>query len=67
MRVPKALIQPIAGTEVAAKLAEIALGAAANAVVEFGGPEYFPFENFIGTALTLSGLRGTGLSRAKAA
>jgi len=55
VRVPEALIQPIAGTEVAAKLAGIALDAAANAVVEFGGPEYFPFENFIGTALTQYG------------
>jgi uncharacterized protein YbjT (DUF2867 family) len=51
VRVPEALIQPIAGTEVAAKLAAIAPGVAANAVVEFGGPEYFPFEKFIGAAL----------------
>jgi len=50
IRVPAALIQPIAGTEVAAKLTAIALNAAANAVVELGGPQYFPFEEFIGTA-----------------
>jgi uncharacterized protein YbjT (DUF2867 family) len=50
VRVPAALIQPIAGTEVAAKLAVIATQAADNAVVEFGGPEYFPFEEFIRTA-----------------
>ena len=36
VRVPEALIQPISGTEVAAKLAGIAVDAAANAVVEFG-------------------------------
>jgi len=52
IRVPPALIQPIAGTEVAAKLAVIATQAAANAVVEFGGPEYLPFEEFIRTACT---------------
>jgi len=52
VRVPEALIQPIAGTEVAAKLAAIALDAARNAVVEFGGPECFQLANFIGTALT---------------
>ncbi len=50
IRVPAALIQPIAGTEVAAKLAAIAIQAEANAVVEIGGPEYLPFEEFIRTA-----------------
>jgi uncharacterized protein YbjT (DUF2867 family) len=50
IRVPPALIQPIAGTEVAAKLAIIAAQAAINAVVEIGGPEYLPFEEFIRTA-----------------
>lgn len=52
VRVPDALIQPIAATEVAAKLAAIALEAPANAIVEFGGPEYLPFDQFIRTALT---------------
>lgn len=47
---PAALIQPIAGTEVAAKLAAIATQGAANAVLELGGPEYLPFEGFIRTA-----------------
>jgi uncharacterized protein YbjT (DUF2867 family) len=47
IRVPAALIQPIAATEVAAKSAAIAVKAPANAVVELGGPEYFPFEEFI--------------------
>ena len=50
VRVPAALIQPIAGIEVAAKLAVIATQAAANAVVELGGPEYLPLEEFIRTA-----------------
>jgi uncharacterized protein YbjT (DUF2867 family) len=48
--VPAALIQPIAATEVAAKLAAIAVEAPANAVVELGGPECLPFEGFIRTA-----------------
>lgn len=52
VRVPAALIQPIAATEVAAKLAVIAVEAPADAVVELGGPQYLPFEEFIGTALT---------------
>jgi uncharacterized protein YbjT (DUF2867 family) len=50
IRVPPALIQPIAGTEVAAKLAIIATQAAINAAVELGGPEYLPFEEFIRTS-----------------
>ena len=48
--VPAALIQPIAGTEVAAKLAVIATQTAANDVLEIVGPEYLPFEGFIRTA-----------------
>lgn len=52
VRVPAALIQPIAGTEVAAKLAAITTQTAANAVVEIGGPQYLPFEEFIRTACT---------------
>lgn len=55
VRVPEALIQPIAATEVAARLAAVAVDAPANAVVELGGPEYLPFENFIRTALTQHG------------
>jgi len=52
VRVPDALIQPVAATEVAARLAAIVLEEPANAVVEFGGPECFPFEQFIRAALT---------------
>ncbi len=55
VRVPDALIQPIAATEVAARLAAIGVEAPANAVVELGGPEYLPFEGFIRTALTRYG------------
>jgi uncharacterized protein YbjT (DUF2867 family) len=50
VRVPDALIQPVAATEVAAKLATIAVEAPADAVIELGGPEYLPLEVFIRTA-----------------
>jgi uncharacterized protein YbjT (DUF2867 family) len=52
VRVPDALIQPVAATEVAARLAAIAVEEPADAVVEFGGPERLPFEQFIRAALT---------------
>ncbi len=55
VRLPDALIQPIAATEVAAKLAAIAVGPPADAIVELGGPEYLPFEQFIRTALRQHG------------
>ena len=52
VRVPDALIQPVAATEVAAKLTAIAVSAPADGIVEFGGPQHLPFAEFIGTALT---------------
>ena len=52
VQVPDALIQPVAATEVAAKLTAIAVAAPAYGVVEFGGPQHLPFAEFIGTALT---------------
>ncbi|ORA82770.1 NAD(P)H-binding protein [Mycobacterium malmoense] len=55
IRVPDALIQPIAATEVAARLAAIGAGAPANAIVELGGPECLSFEHFIRAALTRYG------------
>jgi hypothetical protein len=51
VRGPDALIQPVAATEVAAKLTGIAVAAPADGVVEFGGPQHLPFAEFIGTAL----------------
>jgi uncharacterized protein YbjT (DUF2867 family) len=45
VRVPDALIQPVAATEVAAKLTAIAVAAPADGVVEFGGPQHLPFAN----------------------
>ncbi|OIN80146.1 SDR family oxidoreductase [Mycobacterium malmoense] len=55
VRVPDALIQPIAATEVAARLAAIGAGAPANAIVELGGPECLSFEHFIRAVLTRYG------------
>ncbi len=52
VRLPDALIQPLAATEVAAKLTAIAAAAPADGIVEFGGPQQLPFADFIGTALT---------------
>lgn len=46
-RVPPALIQPIAADDVAAQLARIAVSAPANGIVEIGGPEYLPLNEFI--------------------
>lgn len=43
VRVPDALIQPIAGDEVAAFLAEVAVEAPRNHVVNIGGPEKLSF------------------------
>ncbi len=43
VRVPDALIQPIAGDEMAAFLAEVAVEAPRNHVVNIGGPEKLSF------------------------
>lgn len=43
VRVPDALIQPIAGAEVAAEMARVALHAPADGIVDIGGPEKMSF------------------------
>jgi uncharacterized protein YbjT (DUF2867 family) len=53
VRVPDALIQPIVSDDVVSVLAEIALGAPANATMEVGGPDRFRFEQFIGRGLSV--------------
>lgn len=45
IRLSPALIQPIAADDVAAVLAELALGAPANGIVEVGGPERLPLDD----------------------
>ena len=47
VRVPTALIQPMAADDVAKALCRIAVGAPVNGTVEIGGPEKFRFEALI--------------------
>ena len=51
VRVPTALIQPIAADDVAKAVCMIALGAPINSTVEVGGPEKFRFDALIGLSL----------------
>lgn len=51
IRLPQALIQPIAVDEVTAKLAAIADSQPTNDVVELAGPEAFPMHEIIGERL----------------
>lgn len=54
VRVPAAaLIQPILSDDVVSVLADIALAPPVNGTVEVGGPERFPFEEFIARALSV--------------
>ena len=53
VRVPAgALIQPIFSEDVVSVLADIALGPPLNGMLEVGGPERFPFEEFIARVLS---------------
>jgi uncharacterized protein YbjT (DUF2867 family) len=47
IRVPSALIQPIAADEVAGAVARTAVGTPVNGIVEIGGPETFGFDELI--------------------
>jgi uncharacterized protein YbjT (DUF2867 family) len=51
VRVPPALIQPMAADEVVDALAGIAVGPPANGIVEVGGPQPFRFDELIRDAL----------------
>jgi uncharacterized protein YbjT (DUF2867 family) len=53
VRLSRALIQPMAGDEVAAAVAGVALGAPLNRVEEFAGPETFRLEELVRTELRL--------------
>lgn len=55
VRLPTAPMQPLAADDVAATLAEVALGAPANGIVEVAGPETRPIAEFVGRALAASG------------
>jgi uncharacterized protein YbjT (DUF2867 family) len=55
VRVPPALIQPIAAEDVAAEVSQVAVAAPVNGIVNIGGPESFSFEDAVRTALTHAG------------
>lgn len=51
VRLPPVLVQPLAADDVAAALAEIALGAPVNAAIELAGPEQFQLDDLVGRYL----------------
>ena len=55
VRLPNALIQPIAADDVAAAVCEISQRPPADGVIEIAGPEKFRFDEFIGHGLTAMG------------
>jgi uncharacterized protein YbjT (DUF2867 family) len=59
VRVPAALIQPMAADDVAAAVCEISRRPPANGVIEIGGPEELRFEEFIRRGLEAKGDRRT--------
>jgi uncharacterized protein YbjT (DUF2867 family) len=55
VRLSTAPMQPLAGDDVAAALADVAVGAPLNATVEVAGPEALPIAEFVGRFLAASG------------
>jgi len=55
LRLPTAPMQPIAADDVAAALADVAVGAPLNATVELAGPEALPIAEFVGRFLAATG------------
>lgn len=55
VRISPALIQPIAADDVCAVLADLAVGAPQNAIVEVGGPDRFPIDAVARTFLAARG------------
>ena len=55
VRLPTAPMQPLAADDVAAALAEVAVAAPANGIVEVAGPESRPIAEFVGRFLAASG------------
>jgi uncharacterized protein YbjT (DUF2867 family) len=51
VRMPSALIQPMAADDVAAAVGEVAVGSPVNGTVEVGGPEQFRLDAFVRQAL----------------
>src|SRR5262249_17324017 len=54
-RVPDAPMQPLAADDVAAALADVAVGPPANGMLEVAGPESLSIAAFVGKALAASG------------
>ena len=55
MRVSDAPMQPLAADDVAAALADVAVGSPANGMLEAAGPEALSIAAFVGKALAASG------------
>ena len=55
MRLSPALIQPIVSDNVATALAEVAVGAPLNGLVELAGPERMPLDKLVGRFLSATG------------
>ena len=55
VRLSPALIQPIVSDNVAAALAEVAVGAPLNGLVELAGPERMPLDKLVGRFLSATG------------
>jgi uncharacterized protein YbjT (DUF2867 family) len=55
VRLPDAPMQPLAADDVAAALADVAVGPPANGVLEVAGPESLSMAAFVGKALAASG------------
>jgi uncharacterized protein YbjT (DUF2867 family) len=55
VRVPDALIQPIAADDVAAAVARAAVGEPLGGIVDIGGPDKISFEQLARTVLARSG------------
>ena len=51
VRLPSVGFQPLAADDVASVVAEVAIGAPLNGIVEVGGPEQFRFDEFISRGL----------------
>lgn len=55
LRLPTAPMQPLAADDVAATLAQVAVGRPGNGTIELAGPEAMPIAEFVGRFLTASG------------
>jgi len=55
VRIPPGLFQPIAADDVAAAVADVALAAPRNGIVEIAGPEQAPFHDFVARYLHATG------------